>query len=151
MDTSVPKRFGLIRTRVWMRAWSGQHKRSHIRSPQTVRRALDTSRQLPTRPHNECGCGACRYTVAGVGAMMLHMVGPEPIVPERLVTVCDLLLSSAEQEIARLNDQGSRRRRFHAITANTGRHSPRSVSTWRSRAPVPSVRALCEPTRESSA
>lgn len=54
MDTSVPKRFDLIRTRVWMQAWSGQHKRSHIRSPQTVRRALDTSRQLPTRPHNEC-------------------------------------------------------------------------------------------------
>lgn len=35
--------------------------------------------------------------IAGVGYFMLHMVGPEQAVAERLIAVCDVLLSAAEQ------------------------------------------------------
>jgi hypothetical protein len=43
-------------------------------------------------------------SIAGVGALMIHLVGPEVVVAERLITVCDLLLANAEQENRRLSD-----------------------------------------------
>lgn len=41
--------------------------------------------------------------IVGVGPMILSMVGPEVTLPQRLVSVCDLLIAATEREIDKLS------------------------------------------------